>query len=182
MAAEPTPITKNKNASRPRFKMTQFRDIAIESRKMKVGVDIECEQSGEYRPADHRTVAKPEDLPEVVTATEGDAVFVPHPLMLSDKRQEVFEAFQKGKDLDHEDYLDPDTGETKQRKLDDDLIDGRPAPSDTYRMAAAIIGEEELCRHLAGGGHSNDIALAWQYLTADQADDLSGPKAPTPRR
>lgn len=180
MAADPTPITKNKNASRPRFKLEQFREVAIESRKMKVGVDVDLD-AGQYRPRDHPTIMDPELAPEVVEVAEGDTVHIAHPLLMPDDRQALFEAFQKGSDLDREEYLDQDTGETKHRKLDEDLIDGRPAPSDTYRMAATIIGEPELWRLLAGGGHSNDVALGWQYLTADQAETLAGPKAQTPR-
>jgi hypothetical protein len=165
--------------SRPKFKLDKFRELAIESRNMQVGVDLALD-AGKYEPASYPTIADPADV-AVVEVADGDVVYVPHPLMLSDEQQNRFEAFQKGDDLDQEEYTDS-AGNKKLRPLSPATIDGRPAPSDSYRMAAAILGETELWRLLAGGGHSNDVALAWQYLTADQAAELAGPKAPTPQR
>lgn len=175
--AAPT-VTKK---SRPKFKLEQFRDTAIESRGMEVGVDVELD-AGTFDPREHATIADTSEFidADVVTVEEGDSVYVPHPLMLSDERQEAFETFQRGDDLDQEEYTNPDTGLQDRRTIRPATIEGRPAPSDTYRMAANIIGERELWRLRAGGGHSNDVALAWQFLTRE--GKLDAPKPPTPRR
>jgi hypothetical protein len=67
--------------------------------------------------------------------------------------------------------------------LDEDLdedgnptgkVNGKPAPSFNIRLAKAILGDEEHARFLAGGGSSNKVSLAWQYLT----EGLQGPKPP----
>lgn len=43
--------------------------------------------------------------------------------------------------------------------------------------AKAILGDDEHARLVAGGGHSNDVMLAWRLLTADLEAEAA-PKLP----
>jgi len=174
----PSPVKK----ARPKFKLEQFRDVAIESKSQEVGVDLDLD-AGVFDPREHDTIADTSDFTDddVVRVDDGDVVHVPHPLMLDDPHQEAFDKFNRREDVDQVDYIDEESGEKRSKAQYPYTIGGAPAPSDTYRMAAAIIGERELWRLLAGGGHSNDVALAWEYLTRDTRMDRD-PKAQRPPR
>lgn len=158
----------------PKFKLAAFREMALESKGMSTGVDIELD-AGTYD-----VIGYDDDGAEVVLDTveveDGEVVHIPHPLMLADDRQHAFDKFQQGEDLDQIDYTDDETGEIRRKPRLPFVIDGNPAPPESYRMAAAIIGEGEVHRLLAGGGHCNDVGMAWQWLTTDSR--LSAPKAP----
>lgn len=98
-----------------------------------------------------------------LTLRNDDIVTIPHPLLLDDERQELVERVQK--------HLDEDLDENGSPN---GKIDGQPAPPYAVRFAKAILGEAEHARFLAGGGTSNKVALAWQYMT----EGLQGPKLP----
>lgn len=165
--------------ARPKFKLEQFRDLAIEAKGQEVGVDIELD-AGTYEVHDVDDDGN-DIIVETIEVAEGDVVHVPHPLMLDDDHQDAFDRYQRLEDLDQVEYTDEETGEKRTRAKVPFTVDGKPAPGGTYRMAASIIGEHELRRLLAGGGHSNDVALAWEYLTRDHRLDKD-PKAQRQRR
>ena len=96
-----------------------------------------------------------------ITLRNEDVVVIPHPLLLDDDRQAAVEFVQRRDDEDRDENGNP-AGK----------IDGEPAPPYAVRLAKAILGEEDHKRFLAGGGSSNKVALAWQYLT----ESLKGPK------
>lgn len=96
-----------------------------------------------------------------ITLRNGEVVVIPHPLLLDDDRQDAVEFVQRRDDEDRDENGNPSG-----------LIDGKRAPAFSKRLAMAILGEEDHARFLAGGGSSNKVALAWQYLT----ESLKGPK------
>lgn len=98
-----------------------------------------------------------------LTLRNDDVVVIPHPLLLDDDRQAEVERVQQ--------HLDEDVDEEGRPN---GQIGGKPAPAFTIRLAKAILGEEEHARFLAGGGTSNKVSLAWQYLT----EGLAAPKLP----
>jgi hypothetical protein len=135
--------TAPKKVRRPKLKLAEMRAQALDARDMQDGVDLELD--------------------------DGSTVLVPHPLMLSDEQQELLDKFQRDEDLDQEEYTD-DAGNKSVRPVRPSTIDGEPAPSAAYRLAAAILPPDEHKRLLAGGGHSNDVQLAWQLITPAQPD------------
>lgn len=98
-----------------------------------------------------------------LTLRNDDVVVIPHPLLLDDDRQAEVERVQQ--------HLDEDVDEEGRPN---GQIGGKPAAAFTIRLAKAILGEEEHARFLAGGGTSNKVSLAWQYLT----EGLQAPKLP----
>lgn len=46
------------------------------------------------------------------------------------------------------------------------------AGSNTVEMAKAILGDEAHAKFIAGGGHSNDVMLAWRLLSQSMLDQL----------
>lgn len=94
----------------------------------------------------------------------GDSVTIPHPLLLGDEQQALVERVQRREDEDRDENGKPNGN-----------INGQPAEAFVVRLAKAILGEEEHARFLAGGGSSNKVSLAWQYLTRE----LPGPKSTT---
>jgi hypothetical protein len=83
----------------------------------------------------------------------GDPVVIPHPMLVSDDRQAQIEHVQRRDDEDRDENGEPNG-----------KVDGEFVPWG-IRFAKAILGEQEHARFLAAGGSSQDISLAWQYLT-----------------
>lgn len=92
---------------------------------------------------------------------------IPHPLLVADDRLNEIDAVQSNNDLDHQDIVDPDTGETISVPVVPATIDGKPADAHSVRLARAVLGAAEHKRFLAHGGKSAHIALAWQSLQAE---------------
>lgn len=77
-----------------------------------------------------------------------ETVTIPHPMLIDDQRQVEIDKAQD------------DDGDESQ----------------TIRFARAVLGPEQHEKFLAGGGNSNDVTLAWAWMskTAEEA----GPKLP----
>lgn len=61
--------------------------------------------------------------------------------------------------------------------LVDDATQERITAADgAIPLAKAVLGDEEHARFVAAGGHSNDVALAWNLLR--QEAEEAGPKLP----
>lgn len=96
-----------------------------------------------------------------LVADNAEEFEVPHPMLIGDDAQRRLEIVQTGQDLDRD-----EDGEIKKPFT----IDGkRPEPL-AIRTALALLGKEEHARFIAAGGNSNDITLAWQYLTDEHQD------------
>ncbi|HEY2064477.1 MAG TPA: hypothetical protein VGG84_00850 [Gemmatimonadaceae bacterium] len=152
-----------RKARRPKLKLEQMREQALDARDMQDGVELDL-VAGKHEEIDLETG-------EVVVTevADGETVVVPHPLMLSDERQEALDLFNRDEDLDQEEYTD-DAGNKSTRAKRPYTIGGQPAPPGAWRLARAIQGAEDHRRLLAGGGHSNDVQLAWQLITPAQPD------------
>ncbi|RAV17513.1 hypothetical protein DQP57_00370 [Mycobacterium colombiense] len=83
---------------------------------------------------------------------------IPHPMLISDDAQKRLEIVQSFQDLDRD---------RKNQIVDPPQIDGKPAEPLQIRIARALLGEEQHEKFIAAGGHSNDVTLAWQYLSQE---------------
>lgn len=116
----------------------------------------------------------------------GEEVRVPHPMLVTEERQQEIERVQSRRDLDverdaegNEVYLDikDDDGNVVDRVIKrKDTIDGVDAPPFSTRLAVAILGREDYDRLRAGGGNANHVILAWNYLTDALKVDVNDPK------
>jgi hypothetical protein len=89
-----------------------------------------------------------------LTLRNGDIVTIPHPMLLDDDTQTEVERVQAHRDEDRDEDGAPNG-----------KIGGEDAPPFAIRLAKAILGPEDHARFLAGGGSSNKVGLAWQYMT-----------------
>lgn len=140
--------TPPKKPRRPKLKLDDMRAQAFEAHGTQEGVDAELE--------------------------DGSTVFIPAQLMLSDDQAAELERIQRDEDLDHESWIDANGNKSTRVKIPA-TIGGEPAPSAAWRIAHATLGTEEHERLIKGGGHSNDVLLAWRLTSAANAD-------PTPQR
>lgn len=60
--------------------------------------------------------------------------------------------------------------------VDDTTQDALQGADGVIATAKAILGETEHARFLAGGGHSNDVMLAWNLMRKEAEE--AGPKLP----
>lgn len=92
---------------------------------------------------------------------DGSEFEIPHPMLVSDVAQTRLEVVQTGEDLDKD-----EAGNIVQPPR----IGGKLAEPLTIRTAKALLGEEGHAAFVAAGGHSNDVALAWQMLVREQKE------------
>jgi hypothetical protein len=86
---------------------------------------------------------------KTIRLDNGESVTIPHPMLVSDEQQARIEAVENDDDLN----------------LDEDgKINGQRPPSKAARLARAVLGEEQHARFIAGGGKSNHVMLAWNWL------------------
>lgn len=157
-----TATTPAKNPRRFKLQLDKMREQALESRDMSEGV--ECPLS-----AGTHVVLNEDGTSDVVEVADGETIFLPSKWLMSDEQQEAYDRVVRDEDLDHEAYTD-DAGNKSQRVKYPVTIGGKPAPSAAYRIAEAVLGTHEHRRLLAGGGHSNDLLLAWQLITPVEPD------------
>lgn len=160
--------TPAKKPRRFKLQLAQMREQALEARDMADGV--ECPLSAgtfEVKEVDPKTGE--ETVTEVIEVADGETIFLPSKWLMDDDQQEAYDRILRDEDLDHEEFTD-DAGNKGQRLKFPLAIDGKPAPSAAYRIAEAVLGFREHKRLLAGGGHSNDLLLAWQLITPVEPD------------
>lgn len=96
-----------------------------------------------------------------LTMDNGEEYEIPHPMLVSDDAQKRLEIVQSGLDLDKDKEGSVITPWT---------INKKPADPLSTRTAKALLGDDLHAKFIAAGGHSNDIALAWEMLVEEQKE------------
>jgi hypothetical protein len=92
---------------------------------------------------------------------DGETFEIPHPMLVPDEAQKRLEIVQAYEDLDKDKdgrFVEPPT------------INKKRAEPFTIRLAKALLGEDEHKRFVAAGGNSNDVSLAWTFLSQEHKE------------
>lgn len=138
---------------RRKLKPAELRAQVCEARGVEPGIDLEME--------------------------DGQIFHIPNPAMVDDETQIRLDKFYAGEGLDREWLINPATGEPWKGKDDKPLervkepatIKGKLAEPHPIRLAKALLGEDVHKKFIEAGGHSTDVAMAWEAMARERKDE-----------